>query len=159
MSYRSYRSDSVILLSFAYTSPAYDARVKTCTRRNWVAQYAARFRPGVQFMGYDRSPRYRGVPLHASRVISCQLEPIIEMPDDDFEHEGFGFIARSGDWQAVKNLAVGVCGPELQGFGRHQKRRFYDACRMSPEFVLHDAFNKWRASSVSLWTLRFEHLP
>jgi hypothetical protein len=150
MSYRSYRSDSVILLSFAYTSPAYDARVKTCTRRNWVAQYAARFRPGVQFMGYSRSPRYQGKPLHASRVISCVQEPRWMMPDSDFETEGFAFLSNvpGGVASLARNL-IGDCG-------------------FTDDFVGPDALNSawrifrlWRVRTHERqsWTLRFEHLP
>jgi hypothetical protein len=139
----------MINVSFAYTSPAYVARVKTCTRRDWKALHAALFRPGTEFMGYSQSPRYQGKPLHASRVISCELEPMSRMPDSDFEAEGFSHLATvpGGLDRLVANL-----------LGAHNGLVYTDShTELDQAWAI---FRSWRerCGHLNRWTLRFEHL-
>jgi hypothetical protein len=43
-------------ISFAWTTPALVADRKRCTRRDWSADYAARFREGFRALGIEMDP-------------------------------------------------------------------------------------------------------
>jgi hypothetical protein len=86
-----------VIISFAWTTAAFKAGRKTCTRRNWNKEYAARFRPGSIHTGYDRNPRFQGKPVGDLQIVR---EPYPEatknIPDADFENEGFAFMEERG---------------------------------------------------------------
>ena len=119
------------IISFAYTTPALVARRKTVTRRDWYDQYAQRWKPFDQFQAYDRSPRYGGQAVAICEVLSVCKEPMRAMPDDDFEEEGFAYLAE------CKIKPPRTC--PLQSF--------------TPE-----EFAIWRDSDRDVWVIRFKLL-
>ncbi len=84
-------------ISFAWTAPALLVGRKTVTRRDWSDAYARRFQAGDHVAAYDRSPRFGG-----KRVAVIELEhfPYQEstavMPSEDWEREGFAYLASIG---------------------------------------------------------------
>lgn len=85
------------IISFAWTTPAILARRKTCTRRDWNDRYAQSFQAGEMLAGYNRSQRYGG---HQICVISLTQkpyrEPLRNVPDSDWEAEGFAYLTEIG---------------------------------------------------------------
>ncbi len=80
-------------ISFGYTWPAAVAGRKTKTRRYWKASHAKKFRAGMEIVGIDRDRRAGGQPiLRLSLTIDPYLQPISEMPDSDYEAEGFAYL-------------------------------------------------------------------
>lgn len=75
-------------VSFAMTSEAYADRTKTETRRFWKSRHAAKFKPGVEFMGITKDFRAGGERMHPSRVVFCKPERLGDMSQDSFEREG-----------------------------------------------------------------------
>jgi len=55
-------------ISFAWTTPALIARLKTVTRRDWDDGYARRFGAGMVVDALDRDRRYGGVPVAKLRL-------------------------------------------------------------------------------------------
>ena len=75
-------------VSFAMTSDAYDDRSKTETRRFWKPRHAAKFKPGVEFMGITKDFRAGGERMHASRVVFRRRERLGDMTEESFQREG-----------------------------------------------------------------------
>ncbi len=75
-------------VSFAMTSEAYADGTKTETRRFWKPAHAAKFKPGVEFMGIDKDFRAGGKRLHVARVVFCRPERLGYMTEDSFIREG-----------------------------------------------------------------------
>ena len=48
------------IISFAWTTEALLAGIKTCTRRDWNDDYARRFKNGEFCQAFDRNPRAGG---------------------------------------------------------------------------------------------------
>lgn len=81
------------IISFAWTTPALLAGRKTCTRREWDANYARRFKAGDLVAAYERSPRTGGKQVATIRLTADPvLEPLSAMPVTDYEAEGFAFF-------------------------------------------------------------------
>jgi len=81
------------IISFAWTTPALLAGVKTVTRRDWSARYAAQFGKGDIVQAYDRQPRYGGKKVALIRLThDPSLESTAEAPLSDFELEGFRWL-------------------------------------------------------------------
>lgn len=87
----------MMIISFAYTTPAVRAGEKTCTRRDWKDDYAKRFREGQLLQGFNLSPRYGG---HRFCFIELTEKPYKErycqVPDDDWYKEGFDYMEKHG---------------------------------------------------------------
>ena len=115
-------------ISFGWTSPAVKARSKTRTRRNWKDSHAKKFRPGGLFKMYDRDPRYKGVCFGIGRIVSLHKEPIANMPDSDYEAEGFAYL-HANPHLVPKSMPIDV----------------------SPE-----GFNAWRDSGEIYYTVEFD---
>ena len=83
------------IISFAWTTPALLAGRKTCTRRDWMADYAQRFTVGELVAAYDRSPRAGGKQV---AVIRLTADPILsnELPAKDWAAEGFDYLEEIG---------------------------------------------------------------
>lgn len=81
-----------MIVSFAWTAPAFSANRKSVTRRKWRRNYAEHFVPGTVHKAYSKQPRFGGRQIGLFRVISLTFEDIREMPDEDFEHEGFKYM-------------------------------------------------------------------
>lgn len=123
------------LLSFAYTTAPLLARVKRVTRRQWSADYALRFRAHELIRAYDRDPRYRGKHVADVRLIRRPyLQPISEMPDGDYELEGFRYLYEH---------------PET-------RPRTIFGEKVTPHTFSWEWFEEWRASGESYWVVRFE---
>jgi len=75
-------------ISFAMTSDAYADGSKTETRRFWKPAHAAKFRPGVVFMGITKDFRAGGVRMHPARVLECYRERLGNMSGYSFSAEG-----------------------------------------------------------------------
>ncbi|EIE02421.1 hypothetical protein [Leptospira licerasiae] len=119
------------IISFAYTTPAFLAKEKTVTRRDWNDDYAARFKKGEEIQGWNKSPRFQGKRVGIIRLIEKPYkESTLIMPDEDYEKEGFGYLDRNPDLKT---------GPYR---GKDLKK----------------IFNEWKQSAVSLWVVRFEYL-
>jgi hypothetical protein len=81
------------IISFAWTTPALLARRKTVTRRDWHADYARRFHAGDIVLAYDKNPRARGKQIATLRLTHDPYwERGCDMPDDDWEREGFAYL-------------------------------------------------------------------
>lgn len=87
----------MLILAFAWTTAAFEAGAKTCTRRDWDDEYAARFREGMVVQAWDNGPRNGG---HVKGLIRLTMKPYREntadMPDEDYENEGLGWMERHG---------------------------------------------------------------
>lgn len=81
-------------ISFTWTAPALLAQAKTVTRRLWKPAHAARFDAGNFLLAYDKSPRAGGRPIALLRLTQAPyLEALAQMPDSDYEAEGFAWMA------------------------------------------------------------------
>ena len=118
------------IISFAWTTPALVARRKTVTRRHWKERFALGFKEGEEVWAYDKQARNHG---HAVAVIRLTRAPYLElyndMPDDDFEAEGFKFFE-----EHPEQLPPGAPWPEMNW-------NTFDGLRRSPAMV---------------WVVRFE---
>ena len=126
-----------MIVSDGHTWPAFVARVKTVTRRLWLPKTAAKFRAGFVFDKWDKSPRCRGKPIGRCRMLEdARLEPLADMPDDDYRAEGFAWMHEHPwtiPWSARKAIwAQGDCSFE--------------------------AFDAWRRGGGSMWVVRYEIL-
>lgn len=70
------------IVSFAWTTDAYLANLKDVTRRMWNDDYARRFRPGVEFQSWNKSPRFGGTYIDQAVVVVCKREPLIRLLED-----------------------------------------------------------------------------
>jgi hypothetical protein len=75
-------------VSFAMILEAFADRAKTETRRFWKATHAAKFRPGVEFMGITKDFRRGGQRIHPARVVFCRKEKLADMTEDSYKQEG-----------------------------------------------------------------------
>ena len=83
----------MMIVSFAWTTPAVIARRKTRTRREWSENYASKFKAGSICQGYDKGPRVGGKPIHLIRIMRDPwIQNTSELGDDDFEYEGFNYM-------------------------------------------------------------------
>lgn len=109
----------VVIISFAWTTQAFLAGRKTCTRRRWNPEYARRFKAGQAHDAFDRSPRFGGKRIGALRL-TCDpyQETTDQMPSSDFEREGLQYLVEQG-------LTIDGIHPRL----------FWDAWKTSKETV------------------------
>ena len=119
------------IISFGWTWPALFAEAplrKTVTRRDWDADYAASFKAGELIQAYDKSPRFGGKRIALIKLGQAPyFEPVSDMPDDDYEAEGFAYL------NANRHLLP--------------KSMPYDVSKMG--------FNAWRKSGEHMWVVRF----
>lgn len=86
-----------MIISFAWTTDAFLAGRKTCTRRDWKKEYAARFRQGTVHEAYDRLPRVHGKKIGNVEIRRTPyLERLCDIPDEDYEAEGLKFMEERG---------------------------------------------------------------
>ena len=78
----------MLSISFAMTSDAFADGTKTETRRFWKPTHAAKFKPGVIFMGITKDFRAGGVRIHPARVLYCLQEKLGDMTEASFLREG-----------------------------------------------------------------------
>lgn len=88
----------MMIISFAETTSALTAGRKTVTRREWNPNHARKFTAGLRVQAWDKTPRVRG----SKRVGTIEIErsPYVEMsdeiPDEDWEGEGFAYMEAHG---------------------------------------------------------------
>lgn len=117
------------IISFGWTAAALVARAKTVTRRTWKAHWAANFKKGDYCKAYNKDPRYGGSHIALIKLTEdVRLEPLIKMPDSDYEAEGFVFLA-ANPWLVPKSMPYGVSL---------------------------EAFEAWRQSGGEMYVVRFE---
>lgn len=125
----------MIIVSFGWTWPAFVARHKTVTRRDWAESHARKFQVGAEFKAYDRLPRASGKPIGIGRITeSVVREPLSQMPATDYEAEGFAFLAAH---------------PELLPELAHRDAWFREGCSRQ-------AFEAYKNNPESLYVVRFE---
>ena len=91
-----------MIISFAWTTPALLAGVKTVTRRTWNRRYAEQFARLVEFGGstrvdaYDRSPRNGGRKVATIALVTVAHEQGYRLTASDREREGVTWSERNG---------------------------------------------------------------
>lgn len=128
-------------ISFAWTTPALRAGVKTVTRRQWNPDYARRFKAGDEVIAYDRQPRNGGKPVARLRLThDATYEPDAAAPDSDYVAEGFEWF-----WlhECERSFEANGDAP-APGFSE-----IADRCGW-------DGFDAWRQRGGSSWVVRFE---
>ena len=83
-------------ISFAWTAPAFIARRKRCTRRDWPDHYAERFPIGSEHVATSRQLRYGGHPIGTLGILDIYKEDTALIPDSDWEAEGFAYLTGIG---------------------------------------------------------------
>ena len=83
------------IISFNWTTPALLADRKHCTRRDWADDYARRFKANEVCQAWDHQPRTgKGRKMADIRLTEKpHWEALADMPDSDYEEEGFKFFA------------------------------------------------------------------
>ena len=85
------------IISFAWTTTALLAGCKTVTHREWLQKFAGGWRKGTVAQAYDKSPRFKGVRVgHIELTQDPYQERTCDIPDEDYEAEGFGWMERNG---------------------------------------------------------------
>jgi hypothetical protein len=83
------------IISFAWTTDALLAGIKTCTRRDWNMRYAESFKKGEQVQAWDKLPRAGG-----KRVGTIELTETpdysSQYPEEDYLNEGLKWMALEG---------------------------------------------------------------
>lgn len=95
-----------MIVSFAWTTPALLAGAKTVTRRDWTAEYAARFRAGHLVDAWDRSPRTGKGRKVATISLTC--DPYQQMSDAlhplEYRDEGFLWLDAHGHRETIARI-------------------------------------------------------
>lgn len=87
-------------ISFAWTTPAVRAFQKDVTRREWKDNYAARFEAGDLLYALNKQRRFGGEPFGLIKLTQKPYyESEFDMPDRDYEGEGFGFLDRHPEYK------------------------------------------------------------
>ncbi len=98
------RHERKMLISFAWTSKAFLAGIKTVTRRFWSPSYASKFHAGDIVDAYDKLPRNGGQRIGKIRLIKDPyVQKLSDMPDDHFEREG-GTIYWKDKQEFIRNM-------------------------------------------------------
>jgi hypothetical protein len=86
------------IIAFAETTPALLADRKHRTRRYWKDDYARTFHTAQICQAWDRSPRTgKGHRIAYIRLTGEPFKQLTEeMDEDDFEQEGFAYLAEKG---------------------------------------------------------------
>lgn len=91
----------MIIISFAMTTAALRAERKSVTRREWTDEYAERVKRSLEKSGglaqaWSASPHRKGEKVGIVRVLSIEKEKTCEIPDSDWEAEGFAYMVEKG---------------------------------------------------------------
>lgn len=118
------------IISFAWTTPALLADRKHATRRNWQYEYAVRFNKNELCQAWDHQPRTRkGKKVADIRLTDFpRYEMLADMPDSDYEEEGFAFFEEHPDLLPANHGPMGM------------SRDYFDA---------------WKLDGGGMWVLRF----
>ena len=151
----------MISISCAYTTPAAKARVKTRTRRWWKPSYAdmVRSQVGQTVELLTRQKRYGGERICLVKLLAVSPKPVplADMPDEDYEREGFGYIASTGDPKLMMSLINGVMGQPQDKEERQSRRVIAGLCAAQPHVTMLSTFNIWRRSGGSPYVVDWEY--
>jgi uncharacterized protein YqfB (UPF0267 family) len=132
-----WRRAKMRIISFAYMTPALLAGRKTVTRRDWDADYAKIFKGGDTVSAFNRSPRFSGKKVAEIELLSTPvLESTYDMPDSDYEAEGFSFM-----YHILPDAML-----PREFMGRPCTRNDFSR----------RGFDAWRARNELLFTVRFK---
>lgn len=82
-----------MIITFLWTSPALIAGAKTVTRRDWQDNYRLRFRKGMIVEAYDKRKEWGGSHIANIRLTETPYQEYsCDMPEEDFEGEGFAWL-------------------------------------------------------------------
>lgn len=107
-----------MIISFAKTTGALQAKRKRRTRREWSDAHAASvtkaFREGKTFDAWNYSPRVKSRDPHKVETIRLTQAPFRQMsneyePGEDFEAEGFGWMCENGMRAEVEAIEIDWC--------------------------------------------------
>lgn len=122
-------------ISFLETSPAPISGHKAVTRRDWKQSWADGFRAGELVSACNRRREWGGREIAVIRLTAVPtFEPMAQMPDADYEGEGFVFL---------------YAHPELLCKTR-------DGVPVTREDYSWAAFLRWRVGAYKMWVVRFE---
>jgi hypothetical protein len=122
----------MLIVSFAWTTPALRALAKVCTRRNWTYEYAQRFIKAYRLESFiaawDHLPRVGG---HRVGTIKLMEEPFKQrtgdMTEQDYHDEGL-------EWMEAHHLLIKGIAPR-------------------------DFFEGWKRLDEEVYVLRFRFTP
>jgi len=124
-----------MIQSESRTWPAFVAREKSVTRRNWKDRTAAWYKAGRVFDAYDNAPFRGGVLIGRARVTrDAYRENLLDCPDEDYIAEGFSYLSLYPELIPKQARAETWCAGQCS----------------------RDAFNRWRFSAAIVWVVRFE---
>jgi hypothetical protein len=88
----------MMIISFAWTTPAVVLGIKNTTRRDWTSDYFDRMvnamNRGERLQAYDKSPRSGGKCFGTLKHVSMKLELTSNVPDIDWYNEGFDVLTQ-----------------------------------------------------------------
>lgn len=87
----------MLLISFAWTTPALLAARKTRTRRQWRLSHVEKYHAGDLVAAYDRLPRVHGKKIALIRLTKDPyLTNTADLTDEDWKAEGFAYLTLIG---------------------------------------------------------------
>ena len=86
----------MMIVSFAFTTPALLAGRKTRTRRDWAPVTVKKYHVGDVCQAYDKGPRNGGHRVGYITITGMKRENVALMPDEDYEKEGFAYMEEQG---------------------------------------------------------------
>lgn len=87
-----------MIIAFAQTTPALLAGAKTVTRRQWSDRHHAQMvaRVGEIVDAWSAGPHRGGKPVAKIRLLSVTRERTADIPDSDWDAEGFAYMEERG---------------------------------------------------------------
>ncbi len=120
-----------MLISFAWTTVAFLAGVKICTRRKWNDDYAEKiievYKRGESVDAWDKLPRAGGKKIGQIELAQQPFKQRTgEMTLQDYKNEGL-------DWMEQQGLKIQGLYP-------------------------HEFFNRWVAKDEDVWVIKFKRI-
>ena len=86
-----------MIISFAWTTSAFMAKRKTCTRRDWDDNYALRWKKDSVHQAVNRQLRYGGKFIGKIRLTETPYKELTSnAPLSDYYAEGFDYLQLNG---------------------------------------------------------------
>lgn len=142
-------------ISFAWTSLALVTGNKTVTRRDYDDQYRSRFTRGRVLTAWDRLPKHGGKKIALIELTeSAKLLPLAEMPDSDYESEGFAFY---DSFITEANIAI-IEGRELAESVVKVANMVGRSFQLPPGMDMRWNFDMWKRHGDDMTVIRFKLL-
>ena len=98
----------MLIINFAWTDPAFKARRKRCTRRDWNERYARLFHKGDLVQAWNKNPRNGGKRVGTIRLTADPYRELSEaVPAEDWENEGFAYMTEIGKGESTRRIWEG----------------------------------------------------